>query len=458
MAVALVLGASAVSCSDDDKVPTPLPTTGGNMQASTYNSLSFTWSRVDGAIQYGYELAEATTPDVAVATGVTDKTEAAFTDLKPSTDYTLKVWAYAAMCSDNTSSTPVTLTARTADIVVLPTPVITVSQDVNDVTVAWDAIEDAENYTLTVTAADGTVVESTTTEDTQLTVSSLANGEYTFTVVANINRDGYANSKPGLYNYTFQKAHVELWRTEGTYSSSITGSSWEATIVAYADDTYEILGWYGVEGYNLTFLYDTANADEPFRLTGDYSYNPGTSTYTVPTGLTVDGPATVEVYPSDNLSFLSGDGDSGRVTIHVFNPSTNDYTNDVLSWEDASPIDFLIGSWTMNISCISGINDTFDFGQDDWSETIEITKVDDTTIEMPALWDVDTRVKAAVDIEAKTITIQPLTVYSWYTLESTTAGAVVGHIQADGTLLFDDWVLSYYGSWYVYNATATFTR
>ena len=113
--LALSAAFSLTSCSDDDVVTTPLDSPTATETGQTVSSLEFSWKEVSGATQYAYELYN--TNDDLVYGDVTTANAIKFTGLTPSTNYTLKVWAYGAIGSDKSTSPTYVLSARTADVV-----------------------------------------------------------------------------------------------------------------------------------------------------------------------------------------------------------------------------------------------------------------------------------------------------------------------------------------------------
>ena len=114
MMTAIVLGFA--SCSDDDKAAkTPLLPTTISEGAKTVSSLAFSWTPVADATQYAYELKDEA--GTVVLGGTTSATSILATGLKEHTNYTLNVWAYAALSGDKTTSPIATLTATTNEVV-----------------------------------------------------------------------------------------------------------------------------------------------------------------------------------------------------------------------------------------------------------------------------------------------------------------------------------------------------
>lgn len=325
-AVVIALISGLTACSGDDK--TPLKASTGLLDNSGYNTLSFEWGKVDGARQYSYQLTETETGKV-VNTAVTKFTKVTFTDLKPSTDYTLTVRAYAAMDSDNTSAEPIVLKGRTSDLIAVASPVPEMTRDVNSLIFQWTPVEGFNVYWCSLTASSGDVVDEGYVYEPYVTYENLGTDVYTFSVSTYVDAPGYIDSDPNVMTVDFLRQRVELWRANGKYQSSLLGAEWDATIVAYDDDSFDILSWYGKDGYYLTFFVDSESASENLKLPADkYSYDSSTGAYTVPTGLS--NPAEVYVYTSGNRSAMDGDRIVGNVSLAVSDGSKQGV--DRLTW------------------------------------------------------------------------------------------------------------------------------
>lgn len=456
--LALVVGAWTLpSCSDDD-VATPLDTTQGETQKVTYNSITFDWDKVEGATQYGYELYDNN--DILVVRNVTIKNSVTIGDLQPATEYTLKVWSYAALGSDHSASAPIELKATTIALKAIGTPTLSCNLQGGKYVVTWKSVSNATEYAYILTNADGEVVKSGTTDSRSLSFSNLKTGDYTIAVKALSSKGGY--EPEGEYaNLAFTVEEIFLWKAEGTYWSEIYGQSWTATIVCYDENNYSIQGWYGVEGYDIEFEVDPiTDPEDTFYVSGDYDYDASSYTFLVPTGRK-DLPI-VYVYPWWNESLFSGNQNGGSVKICVWSDGANDFVTDVFTWkgEVAGGADNFIGSWNVTMSGYSAINDNFEFEPFSSTTKIEITKVDDFTISMPALNFKNQTMNVLIDMAEMTLTVQPMTVDTWYTLASSVSATtpLVGKINADGSFEFSNWNAWFDGEPYLDFTTAKFTR
>lgn len=238
-------------CSDDDSV-TPLDKSDMIVDDATYSSLTFRWGKVDGARQYSYQFAKSGSSTI-LETGLTKDNHITFTGLDHDTEYTLTVLAYAAVNSDHTTSEPIVLSARTTDLTTLESPQPAWSREANTVIVQWQAVDGARDYSYTLTDADGNEIDSGSTYDTSVNFTQFATGQYTFSLVAQTTQEGYRNSAPAQISIDFTREREELWRTAGKYTSALLNDTWDATLVAYDDNSYTLLSWYGTDGYNLEF-------------------------------------------------------------------------------------------------------------------------------------------------------------------------------------------------------------
>lgn len=449
----------APACSDDPK--TPLETVEGNEANASYTTLTFDWDAVSGAVQYGYELyADGEDP---IQTGVTQRTDVKFTDLTPGTEYTLKVWAYAAMDGSQTTSEPLILKAKTLDAGQLDTPALQLYEEGKYYNVYWNDVTDASSYTYDLTL-EGETVESGTTNSPSLWFYDLAKGTYELKVQAISNQESILSSETA--ELAIDVNPVEIWRVSGTYTSGITGTSWKATLVAYSDNSYTIEAWYLAQGYNLDFYIDTLYPDNMFILPDTYEYNTTSYCYKVPTGRS-DVPD-VWVYPWYNYCSMTGDKDAGQIALQVYSKK---YVYDYFTWgeETKDPADDYVGTWTMHSTYDSYLDYTA-WNSVDESLSITAVKVNANTIRIPSiLQDVanggtDETMELVIDAEAKTVTIQPTLIWDWLEIayKSLTSDQeykpIVGTINDDGSISIPNWRGWYGTTYYVKNGTTTLTR
>ena len=184
MMTAIVL--SLTSCSEDEVTKTPLSPTSISEGAKTVSTLAFSWTPVDGATQYAYELKDEA-EDVVLG-GTTSTTSILATGLKVHTTYTLYVWAYAALSSDKTTSPIATLTATTNDVVQLLAPQATWEQTSAGIVLTWPAVENADYYEIEFQG-----MLYSTIRDNAFTFDGLQpETSYHFKVRA-VNADGYSD-------------------------------------------------------------------------------------------------------------------------------------------------------------------------------------------------------------------------------------------------------------------------
>ena len=290
------------SCSnDDDTLNGKLDKTNVEVLSQSVSSLSFTWKAIKNASQYAYELSD---PDGnLVESGVTTDLAASFTNLQPNTTYQLKVWAYGAYGSGYETSEPIYLTATTPAIVQLGTPTVTVVTSGATTTASWKPVEHAKKYEYYVKlkGADK-VLESGTVTDTEVALYGLV-GEYELGVKSLTTSEAYSDSEYDKVEFKVEKR--EVWRTVGTFNDG-AGNSWKATIVAYSNDTYTILKWYGHEGYDLEFSVTSGG-----NVAVTNAYKDDGSWYYVRT----DATHHLTVHHTYHSSF-SGNSTSGKMTIY----------------------------------------------------------------------------------------------------------------------------------------------
>ena len=113
--VALLGTAILASCGPEKADPVKLATPQPALLSSTETSLTFSWDKVSGAVQYSYTLTAS--DGTAVDGGTTANTSIEFTGLASSAAYIFSLTAYPEVGSeDYLTSDAATLTANTADI------------------------------------------------------------------------------------------------------------------------------------------------------------------------------------------------------------------------------------------------------------------------------------------------------------------------------------------------------
>lgn len=449
----LALTPVALTSCDDDTDPTPIASTSQlTSGAVTYNSLSFTWEPVDNAVQYGCQLTDAN--GEAVDAKVTKSTSVTFTGLEAATTYTLNVWAYAAVGGPYATSEPVTITATTTALSQLAAPHVAIDNRAGTVTASWNAVEGATSYQVTL-ALDGETLSSSEETGTSYSWSGLEKGNYIVTVRAISTIAGYEPiSAPAQATFVIDRA--EIWRAEGTYTRATDGAKWGATLVAYSDDTYQLLNWYN-GGTSLDFSFDPAvDEEERFALIGDYEYDYNTGAYYVPTGLA--SPATVPVYTWYGYSNLTGDRKSGEISLYIYD--TNSF--DIFTWDTSAAgitADDLAGTWS---SVQTGLE--YDWDTDSWpdfnySQSVTVTKIDDKTVSFDGIiWSGYTLV-GTIDSASRTITIKPQE-WGYYTFgaEDDVNGSVVATIEDNGNIRLAGFTAWYMGYTYYYDTEVIMSR
>lgn len=134
------------SCSDDEVVKTPIAQPSIQVTQASHNSLTFEWTAVDGAVQYGYKFYDSM--GELLDGGVTNVTSVSFTGLSLLSEYTLHVWAYPTMADE-------AATASDEAILSYTTPFFTA---LNNVGVYYSAVVPNGSY-------DATIVEERTAQD-----------------------------------------------------------------------------------------------------------------------------------------------------------------------------------------------------------------------------------------------------------------------------------------------------
>ena len=298
---AACMGAFSSCSDDDDTLNGKLDQTKAEMLSQSVSSLSFTWKAIKNASQYAYELSD---PDKnLVESGVTTDLAASFTNLQPNTTYQLKVWAYGAYGSGYETSEPIYLTATTPAIVQLGTPEVKVVTSGATTTASWKSVEHAKKYEYYVKLKDADkVLESGTVTDTEVALYGLV-GEYELGVKSLSTSEAYSDSEFDKVEFKVEKR--EVWRTVGTFDDG-AGNTWKATIVAYSNDSYKILKWYCVEGYDFEFSVTSAG-----NVAVTNAYKDDGSWYYVNT----DATHHLTIHHTYHSSF-SGNSTSGKMMIY----------------------------------------------------------------------------------------------------------------------------------------------
>ncbi len=463
MLISLACAAGFTSCDSDDEIKAAIESPTVTQEATSYNSLSFSWNKIDHAVQYGYRLVDPN--GIAVTSGVTSSTSVKITGLQPATTYTLDVWAFSAMDGDYSTPPAVTLTATTDGLTPLEAPEVTLA-DSERLEASWQNVEGAKEYSYTV-SKDGSLVVSDVTSSTSF-MQVLPSGTYSVSVVALANGK-YSNSPAGTATATLNV--TELYTVTGQYYSAALDKAWEAKMTAYSNGSYTIFNYYGVQDYNLEFANTPSDRNNKFSFLNGEEINDevaGYKTWQIPTGSWLY--PTLIAYPWDNYCSVSGNSESGQVSIgNYYGPDYANWSEDTFVWPaptEEDPFAKVTGNFTNHFVGWSSLNDNWEWEEvdaSDWKATIK--KIDDETLEIDGLYWTDTPVYGIVDLEAGTISIEAQEYGdSWYqfgTKDSPT-GTVVATINDDGSITFPDICLWYdFGDndWYYYMyGTATLTR
>lgn len=325
---AFLFTASFTACSDD-VVKTQLETPTVTEGAKTVSSLAFNWVPVPGASQYAYELYDA--DGKTVLGDVTSATSIIATGLKPSTTYTLKVWAYSPLNSDKSTSPIATLTATTNAKTPLATPATPTATTGNGgVTISWPAVENANQYKYSYEVNGET--KNGTVETNSITLTDLPIGEYTIQIIASSTDENFSDSEP--ISLTFQRTKAESWRKTGTYTSASLGTSFKTTLVAYDDGSYTIESPYGEDGYQISFTVPEGSTEiAPSTTVDSYGYY---SFY-------VSSQYYVSIYPASGYSKFEGDETEGEVYFYSYlydydGNAVGDGGYDDFTWADGDEI------------------------------------------------------------------------------------------------------------------------
>lgn len=426
------------SCSEEKTELTPLVTPSLNPATATVSSLTFTWDAVGNVSEYVYELRD---PDGEISDGgVTSYTTVTLTGLKPSTVYTLNVWAYPAVGGPDKVSEVATITGRTADIVQLATPAVRAEVNGSSVTLSWTAVENAETYWYCHEDSEGNATEWEQTSSTSVKISALATGSHTFLVYADSDDEAYSAS--GTASVPVEITRVERYRT--TASFTYYGANWESTIIAYADGGYSVIEWYGSPydaNMDFSIIDGTVVWDESYYNDGEYIYIPYETSnneyylYVMDCELTITG-----------LTYT--------LTIEEY------YGTCIITWNAPLTIYDFEGSYSMastGSECIEQ-NDWTDFS---YTDEIEIKIVDDNTVSFVDPYWYYYEIEGTVDFETNTIMFAPQEIgYYTFCKYDTPDEGIVATFDEDFTIKFSDWT-AYYADYtfsYIYGTETILTK
>ena len=256
---------------------------------------------------------------------------------------------------------------------------------------------------------------------------------------------------------------TELWSTAGTVDDG-AGKKWDATLVAWSDDSYTLKAWYGTEGYDLEFTvnenatitvsnvtessgynYVLANADKWICI--DTKYYEGYGTY----------------------SEFSGNKDAGEVWFWSY--ETNGYYDFVWPASGGSQggdeggetggaitVDDLVGTYAQSNVYVFWYNNAW--GTYSSTNDVTIAKVDDKTVSIDGLiYEASSGgkiINATFDAENAKLTIEPQMLTEYYKFGGYDKESdPITVTYKDGVLTFDYWCLWYNGYYYAYSTEAT---
>lgn len=434
------------SCSDDDVVKTQLDAPTVSAGYKTVSCLSFNWDPVEGATQYAYELRD---PEGTLVNGdVTTTTSVVATGLKPNTTYTMTVWAYAAVTGNKSTSPIATITATTNEVVPLASPTPSAASGNGGITIVWPEVEHATAYIVTYENNGENISITTTTNSVVLT--DLTTGEHTVYIQAISDDENYSNSE--IVAVTFIRDKQEIDRKELSYNSEVLNIDFTGYLVTYDDGSYAIEGLYGSDD-KLEFTVDGNN-----ELVITNAYNVSAPYYYVKAGN-----YTLCIYLlSGYSSFNTTDND---MYFYVYLYEGDTYLGggyDYASWQTQSFIDTLCGEYTETTSCYDFTVDFTNWAEiTDQQSTVTITKTGDNTIEIYNFYGWQDTFSASVDEESRTITVDIKNNWGgYYTFAdaSSETTAVIGTVDENGDITFQNWGAWYGGGSYIYTGAVSVLR
>lgn len=443
LVVALFSTAMFTSCSDDD-LKTPLQQPSLMEGVKTVSSIAFSWEPVEGASQYAYELYD--TNEQVVLGGVTNTTSVLTTGLKPKTEYTLKVWAYSPVDGKHSTSPIATITSVTNPQIPLVAPTSAESATGNGgVTISWPAVEHATAYKYTLSNGD-----TGETSTNSVTLTSLAIGEYTISIVATSSDETYSDSEP--FAFTFQRTKSELWHKDGVYTAANLpegSNTFNAQIVAYDDGSYTIVSPYGANGFDISFTVDPESSEiKPI----------GTESYSGYEYVWVSMQYDLGMFCGNGYSGFEGSKQKGTVWFYAicYDADGNDVGEggqDTFTWggDTDVTVDKLCGTYDAKLTAYDYFSDDYSMQEVSRTDEVTITKIDDTTVKISNFYGWGEDFTGTVDLDAKTITIQPTTWATYYTFASIESAEtpVVATFTNDLTITFQNFTAWYDGYSYI---------
>lgn len=456
-AIALLFAFTA--CDDDEKEISSylsMPAE-GYTATSTVSSLSFNWSPVKEATQYGWKLTDS--EGNIIEGGVVAGTTVTVSGLTPSTPYIFEVWAYSQFKSNVGNSDVITIASRTDDPTKLETPVLDYTLSGNVATVSWNEVEGALSYSYRVTSADGLVDKSESTEDTSIKVKDLTSDvEYTVTVTA-VNEgiewlDSESSSVSFTYIYVPPTVTFTIDDLVGEYTCHTTGWTFDEDWVEF-DETYTI-DISKVEGS------DNQLSIDGFYWTGYPAI--GTVDFDTMT-ITFDPQAWADYYvfagdDSETTPVTGTIGEDRTITINGWNAWYSGYTyfdSTTSVYTRNLTIDDLTGSFSCKTSGYQYVENEEGEFEAEYDE-LEITKVEgsDNQISLDCLYWTECPVIGTVDFDTMTITFDAQAWGDWYTFagNDSETTAIVGTITLNEAykpvISVKDW-----NGWYYYEDYAT---
>jgi len=323
MLVSLACVTGLVACDDESdlEVKSELQKPAVTQTSGNYEALGFVWDAVPNTIQYGYKLYDP--DDIVVEAGVTKDTHVSFAGLKPSTAYVLRVWAFAGLDTDYTTSPAAELVATTGRRVILGKPEnLAVTGNDGVYTVSWNAVADAESYIYTVFSSNNVLKTGVVNApDVTLTISGCGREKdchITLKAVSSI--DGYFDSDEADVDFHYMPGPDDInWKSTGSYTSLVGGTNWDATMIAYVDGTYVIESFYGAEGYDLVFSVDSSG--NLVLLCGQEQGDGNSKYWLIPTGIESIGD--LYCYIWGGYAIFRGDSTGGSVWLGNYDWSWN---------------------------------------------------------------------------------------------------------------------------------------
>lgn len=250
--------------------------------------------------------------------------------------------------------------------------------------------------------------------------------------------------------FTWESNYYELYRVDGKFTCGETGSTYDATLVVYDNNTASLRPWVGVEGYNLDFVFNESGIVT--EITSGYDYYEDGTLFWAYTGL--ESPSYLYIRTNKDRCYLIGNRKQGKL---VLSEGLNAYYNDTFTWDYGDiTIDDFVGTYSYVTTGQEYVTDFTNWYNFSYEGTYNVAKTSDGKLVFDNFYWSGYPFEGTLDVGNLTITFQPQEM-GWYIFagdESPTT-PVVGRISPSlNTITFEDWN-GWYGDYTYFGETKT---